>query len=74
MSEWERKVAVGWFWCQTGWSEYFTICSYWDFHAQPFLGFTKNGVKREKHPVPVCSSPVSKNALLMLEVRGEWAD
>jgi len=21
------------------------------FHAQPFLGFTKNGVKREKHSV-----------------------
>jgi len=27
------------------------LLSYWDFHAQPFLGFTKNGVKREKHPV-----------------------
>jgi len=32
---------------------------------------TKNGVKREKHPV--CASPVGENALLMLEVRGEWA-
>ena len=31
----------------------------------PFLGFTKNGVKREKHPV--CGSPVGENALLMLE-------
>jgi len=30
-------------WWQTGWSEYFTICSV----AQPFLGFTKNGVKKE---------------------------
>jgi len=48
------------------------LLSYWDFHSQPFLGFTKNGVKREKHPV--CSSPVGDNALLMLEVRGEWAD
>jgi len=46
--------------------------TYWDFHAQPFLGFTKNGVKREKHPV--CVSPVGENVLLMLEVRGEWAD
>jgi len=48
--------------------------SYWDFHAQPFLDleFTKNCVKREKHPV--CGSPLGKNALLMLEVRGEWAD
>jgi len=27
------------------------LLSYWDFHAQPCLGFTKNGVKREKHPV-----------------------
>jgi len=24
------------------------LLSHWDFHAQPFLGFTKNGVKREK--------------------------
>jgi len=42
------------------------------FHAQAFLGFAKNDVKREKHPV--CGSPVSENALLKLEVRGEWAD
>jgi len=34
--------------------------------------YTKNAVKREKHPVWV--SPVGQNALLMLEVRGEWAD
>jgi len=38
----------------------------------PFLGFTKNDVKREKHPV--CGSPVGENALKLLEVRGEWAD
>jgi len=43
-----------------------------EFHAQPFLGFTKNSVKREKHPA--CSSPVGENDLFMLEVRGEWAD
>jgi len=36
------------------------------------IWFTKNGLKREKHPV--CGSPVGENALLMLEVRGEWAD
>jgi len=24
------------------------LLSYWDFHTQPFLGFTKNGVEREK--------------------------
>jgi len=43
------------------------LLSYWDFHPQPFLGFTKNGVKREKHPV--YGSPVGENALLMLEVK-----
>jgi len=48
------------------------LLSYWDFHTQSILMFTKNGVKREKHPV--CSSPEGENALLMLEVRGEWAD
>jgi len=42
------------------------------FMKKTFLGFTKNSVKREKHPV--CGSPVGENALLMLEVRGEWAD
>jgi len=25
-----------------------SLLSYWDFHAQPFLWFTKNGVKKEK--------------------------
>jgi len=25
------------------------LLNYWDFHAQPFLGFTKNGVKGEKN-------------------------
>ncbi len=34
---------------------------YWDFQAQPSLGFTENGPKNE-------------NALFMSEVRGEWAD
>jgi len=48
------------------------LLSYWDFHAQPFLGFTKNGVKRDKQPV--CGSPVGENAMLMLEVSREWAD
>jgi len=39
------------------------------FSRTTIFQFTKNGVKREKHPV--CGS---KNALLILEVRGEWAD
>jgi len=42
------------------------------FSRTTILGFTKNGVKREEHPV--WGSPVGKNALLMLEVEGEWAD
>ncbi len=45
---------------------------YWDFHAQPSLGFTENGLKKRKYPVS--GSCVDENALLMSEVRGEWAD
>ncbi len=45
---------------------------YWDFHAQPSLGFTENGPKKRKYPVS--GSRVDENALLMSEVRGEWAD
>ncbi len=45
---------------------------YWDFHAQPSLGFTENGQKKRKYPVS--SSCVDENDLLMSEVRGEWAD
>ena len=42
------------------------------------LGFSRTTISRvykercEKHPV--CGSPVGENALLMLEVKGEWAD
>ncbi len=45
---------------------------YWDFHAQPYLGFIENGLKNRKYPVS--GSCVDENALLMSEVRGEWAD
>ncbi len=45
---------------------------YWDFHAQPSLGFTENDLKKRKYPVSV--SCVDENVLLMSEVRGEWAD
>ncbi len=38
---------------------------YWDFHTQPSLGFTENGPEKRKE---------DENALLMSEVRGEWAD
>ncbi len=43
-----------------------------DFHAQPSLGFTKNGLNKRKYPVS--GSCVDENALLMSEVRGEWAN
>ena len=36
------------------------------------LGFTENGPKKRKYPVS--GSCVDENALLMSEVRGEWAD
>ncbi len=45
---------------------------YWDFHTQPSLGFTENGPKKRKYHVS--GSCVDENALLMSEVRGEWAD
>ncbi len=43
----------------------------WDFHIQPSLGFTENGSKKKKYPVS--GSCVDENALMMWEVRGEWA-
>ncbi len=42
---------------------------YWDFHAQPSLGFTENCPKKRNYPVS--GSCVDGNALLMSEVRGE---
>lgn len=37
--------------------------SYWDFHTQPFLGFTEGGPKRGKHPVS--SRYMDESALLI---------
>ncbi len=54
-----------------GWSEYLKN-SWSDFHAQPSLGFTENGPKKRKYLVS--GSCVDENALLISEVRGEWAD
>ncbi len=48
------------------------LLKYLDFHAQPSLGFTENSQKKRKYPVS--GSCVDKNALLLSEVRGEWAD
>ncbi len=39
--------------------------------TQPSLGFTEYGPKNRKYSV---SGSVDENALLMSEVRGEWAD
>ncbi len=41
---------------------------YWDFNAQPSLGFTENGPKKRKYPVS--GSSVDGNALLMSEENG----
>jgi len=70
LSNFERVMVVGA--RRAGLRIFNNLLSYWDFHAQLFLGFTKNGVEREKHPVR--GSPVGKNALLIPEVRGEWTD
>ncbi len=45
---------------------------YWDFNAQSSLEFIENGPKKRKYPVS--GSCGDENALLMSEVRGEWAD
>ncbi len=45
---------------------------YWDFHEQPSPGFTENGPKKRNYQVS--GDCVDENALLMSEVRGEWAD
>ncbi len=45
---------------------------YWDFQTQPSLEFTENAPKNRKYPES--GSCVEENALLMSEVRGEWAD
>jgi len=62
----ERWFKQFWEWHGCWWV-FHNLLSYWDFHPQPFLGFIKNGVKREKHPV--YGSAVAYNALLMLEVK-----
>ncbi len=53
-------------------SVFHKLLIYWDFHTQSSLGFTENGPKKRKYPVS--GSCMDENALLMSEVRGEWAD
>ncbi len=51
-------------WCQTGPVWVFQkLLIYWDFQAQPSIGFTENGPKKRKYSVS--GSCVDENALLM---------
>ncbi len=67
LNDFERGMVVG-----TDGLVFQKLLIYWDFHIQPSLGFTENGPKKRKYPVS--GSCVDENALLMSEVRGEWAD
>ena len=68
LSDFERGMVVGA--RRAGLS--IKLLIYWDFHAQPSLGFTENGPNKRTYPVS--GSCVDGNALLMSEVRGEWAE
>ncbi len=57
---------------RAGLSIFLKLLIYWDFHAQTSLGFTENDPKKRKYPVN--GSCVDENALLMSDVRWEWAD
>ncbi len=69
LSDFERGMVVGG--RRLVWV-FHKLLIYWDFHTQPSLGFTENGLKKRKYPVS--SSCVDENVLLMSEVRGEWTD
>lgn len=58
-------------WCETGWSEYFTVDRFRSSHtASP--GFTENGPKMRTYPVS--GSSLAENDLLTPDIRGEWPD
>ena len=66
-------LKVGWLLVPDGPVRVFQkLLIYWDFHAQPSLGVTEKGQKKIKYPVS--GSFVQEKALLLSEVRGEWAD
>ncbi len=70
LSDFKRGMDV---WCQTAGLSISKTADLLAFsQAQPSLGFTENGPKKRKYPVS--GSCVVENALLMSEVRGEWAD
>jgi len=65
----ERGMVVGARWASLSISQSAQLLGF--SHTTISIGFTKNGVKREKK---LCGSTVGENTSLMLEVRGEWAD
>ncbi len=66
LSDFERGMVVG----ADGLDWVFQkLLIFWDFHPQPSLGFTENGLKKRKYPVS--RSRVDKNALLMSEENGQ---
>ncbi len=67
LSNFERGIVVGA--KQAGLSIKKKLLIYWDFHAQPSLGFTENGPKKRKYPVS--GSCVDENAWLMSEENGQ---
>ncbi len=62
LSDFERGMVVG---ARQAGLIFQKLLIYWDFHAQPSLGFTENGLKKRKYPVS--GSCVDENALLMSE-------
>ncbi len=69
LSDFERGMVVG---ARRAVWVFQKLQIYWDFHAQPSLGFAENDPKKIKYSVS--GSCLDENALLMSEVRGEWAD
>lgn len=49
-----------------------SLLIYQDFPRHPSLVFSDNGPKKRKYPVR--SSSLSERVVLMLEIRGEWAE
>ncbi len=72
LSDFERGMVVGARRAGLHYSVFQKLLIYWDFNAQPSLGFTENGPKKRKYRVS--GSCVDENALLISAVRGERAD
>ncbi len=66
LSDFEREMVVG---ARRLVCVFKKLLIYWDFYAQPSLGFIENGPKKRKYPVS--GSCVGENALLMSEENGQ---